>query len=357
MKNIADVNSEDILTELNNLDYDDDLKLLDDEDIKPINNNNNKQSDDDLADFYMDYSEDKKEEPKIDLYTEKEKVEKEKTPVKVEKDVLDETIRISEVKIAPKNPSPMVASVDDYLNRTSKPKEEKEEPKHADIPNPLINNAKTSPEVKVVPTPAPKPEPVKPMVTPKIESSNQVDMRDLSQLFDKVSNNVKGASEIVNRNAEIKRKIEERFNELRRLQQEHEANKKSDYQEINSYKEEVYAKLQQKKADIEQELVALRSDQAKFNTERKDFETYKSTALANLKTLEKELKDSYDSRNKDIEQVEIGLVKRKEQLDIERSNLAKEREQIEKERAALAENLLQFNKLVDDFTNGVNSFN
>ena len=33
MKNIADVNSEDILTELNNLDYDDDLKLLDDEDI------------------------------------------------------------------------------------------------------------------------------------------------------------------------------------------------------------------------------------------------------------------------------------------------------------------------------------
>ena len=65
MKNIADVNSDDILSELNNLDYDDDdLKLLDDEDIKPISSS---KEDDDLADFYMDYEEPKKEE-KTDIF-------------------------------------------------------------------------------------------------------------------------------------------------------------------------------------------------------------------------------------------------------------------------------------------------
>ena len=73
MKNIADVNSDDILTQLNNLNYDDteDLKLLDDEDIKPINNSS---IEDDLADFYMNYDtikEVSQKNKKMDLYTEK----------------------------------------------------------------------------------------------------------------------------------------------------------------------------------------------------------------------------------------------------------------------------------------------
>lgn len=341
MKNIADVNSEDILSELNNLDYDDDdLKLLDDEDIKPINS----KTDDDLDSFYMDYD-DKKVDGNIDLFTEQPKV----APINVvEKPKVEETKK-SEI---------VIPNVDEYLNRAVTERTQKGDKKVEstktvlpDIPNPLVNTAK--PAVEEIPSY------VKPQVTVSKQPSvnDSIEMKDLSQLFDKVSNNVKGASEIVNRNAEIKRKIEERFNELRRLQQEHEANKKSDYEEINSYKEEVYSKLQQKKADIEKDLVDLRTSQEKLAKEKLEFETYKNTSLANLKILEKDLKDSYESRNKDIEQVEIGLVKRKEQLDLERSNLAKEREAIEKERATLAENLLQFNKLVDDFTNGINNFN
>ena len=61
MKNIADVSSDDILNQLNNLEYgDDDLKLLDDEDIKPLGST---KMDDDLADFYMSYA--PKEEQKL----------------------------------------------------------------------------------------------------------------------------------------------------------------------------------------------------------------------------------------------------------------------------------------------------
>jgi len=340
MKNIADVNSDDILTELNNLDYiEDDLKLLDDEDIKPINNKN-----DDLDDFYMGFDENKEtKNNNIDMYTEKTKVF---DPVTIKEEVK----KNDEVKKEIVEPVKS-ANVDSYLNRINNnySKIEATKPTNSITPKsvsstPIIN---------------------KPIINQNIESksaykasqtNDKADVKDLSQLFNRVSNNVKGASEIVNRNAEIKKKIEEKFDEFRRLQQEHEMNKKKDYEEINAYKDEVYAKLQQKKADIEKDLIDLRNNQDKFNSERKEFENYKNSSMANLKKMEQELKASYESRNKNIEQVELGLVKRKEQLDEERRILAKERENLEKEREELTNNLLQFNKLVDDFTNGIDKF-
>lgn len=345
MKNIADVNSDDILTELNNLDYDDDdLQLLDDEDIKPINN---KTLDDDLADFYMDYSDNKNSAGRtIDLYTEKPKQDQTPEPV-VDKKV---------DKVLPTKPAQTIdkpsSNIDTYLNRpkVSEVKANSNEyvvnkPSLKDAVNPLINKVKGVSQAPRVESRSEK----------LVQNSVKSDIKDLNQLFDKVSSNVKGASEIVNRNAEIKRKMDERFEELRRLQQEHEANKRSDYEQINAYKEDVYNKLLQKKADMEKDLMDLRNSQEKFEADKKTFEEYKNTSLANLKALEKELKDSYDNRNKNIEQVEFGLVKRKEQLDVERTNLAIEREEIEKERAELAESLLQFNKIVDEFNKGMNN--
>ncbi len=359
MKNIADVNSDDILTELNNLDYaDDDLQLLDDEDIRPINN---KQVDDDLSDFYMNYDTPKGKEPvqapKIDPFTERtvsndrpldkyiDKANKAAAPT--------QTKAYEEVKNQP-------VGVDDYLNRPTPMNVKKDNitynpPKSNYVP-PRTNYAPSKPNVtsSYPSTSVAVKEPPKTINPSPVNKG--VEIKDLNQLFSKVSNNVKGASEIVNRNAEIKKKIDERFEELRHLQQEHEENKKKDYAEINAYKDDVYSKLQQKKADIERDLVALRTEQEKFEKEKKSFENYKNTTLTDLKKLEKELKDSYESRNKNIEQVELGLVKRKEQLDNERATLAKERENVQREREELANNLLQFNKLVDDFTNGIDNF-
>jgi len=379
MKNIADVNSDDILSQLNNLDYDndDDLMLLDDEDIRPISNNS---KDDDLADFYSDYKKEEKKEAKvepkedIDIYTEKTKVIPPITPA-----FEDKTIRIETPIVNVKSSNNInkstnlsdVPSIDTYLNRkveVSKPVEKTYSmPVKDEAPKPIVNSSKSA-----IPTFMEKRE-VTPSLsqtkitsttnvvksTPIISSSNNTsdnEIKDINQLFNKVTNNVKGASEIVNKNAEIKKKIEAKFEELRKMQEEHEYNKKRDYDEINAYKEEVYSKLQQKKSDMERDLNNLRANQEKFEKEKKSFEEYKNSSLSNLNKLEKELKDSYENRSKNIEQVEIGLVRRKEQLDIEKANIAKEREQVQKEKDELAKNLLQFNKLVSEFTQGIDDF-
>lgn len=358
MKNIADVNSDDILTELNNLDYaDDDLQLLDDEDIRPINN---KQTDDELSDFYMDYNTPKPQNvqtpPKIDLFTERPANNERPLDKYIEK--ANKLVPQTQTK-TPTEVNTTPVGVDDYLNRATAPSIKSESTSYNSTKNTYVQ-----PKVNPV-QPKPNLTRVEPLSTtnkvnsPSINQNSinkKVEINDLNQLFSKVSSNVKGASEIVNRNAEIKKKIEERFEELRRLQEEHEENKKKDYAEINAYKDDVYSKLQQKKTDIEQDLVSLRTEQEKFDKEKKSFEIYKNNTLSDLKKLEKELKDSYESRNKNIEQVELGLVKRKEQLDNERTALAKERESVQKEREELANNLLQFNKLVDDFTNGIDNF-
>lgn len=356
MKNIADVNSDDILTELNSLDYDenDDLKLLDDEDIKPIGNNNQST---DLSSFYSNYE---KKTDKIttnsnlDLYTEKPKNE----PTRVES--INKPIEQPKINNTPVNKPSSTTNIDNYLNRAKETKLENNEYSSAYKSDLYSQNQKNvtpfqkqSQNQNVIQSVQSKPT-YNSVNTSSTTSENNI--TDLNQLFSKVSNNVKGASEIVNKNVEIKRKIEDRFNELRRMQQEYEDNKKKDYDEINAYKDEVYTKLQQKRSDLEKDVNTLRMDQEKLEKEKKSFEEYKNISLSNLNKLEKELKDSYDNRNRNIEQVEKGLVKRKEQLDNERAMIAKEKEQIKKEREELAENLMKFNKLVSEFTSGIDNF-
>ena len=318
MKNIADVNSDDILNELNNIGYEEeDLKLLDDEDIRPINDD----IEDDLSEFYLDYD---NKDTKVDLYTEK--------PKSSLSGPFDKYVEKKEETKVIKEDKPR--SIDSYLNRSTtitghEPVKEK------------INQ--TSITTKTYQTPVVKQQPVEKKI------SSQANLNDINQLFNRVSNNVKGASQLVNRNAEIKKKIDERFAELKKLEQQHESIKQKDIDEINAYRDEVYKKIQSKKVDIEKDVRELRAEQDKLEKERREFEAYKQSTLANLAKVEKELKASYDSRNKDIEQVEAGLVKRKEQLDKEREAIAKEREE-------LADNLVKFNKLVSDFTQDMDNF-
>ena len=364
MKNIADVNSDDILSQLNNLDYDsdDDLMLLDDEDIRPISSKND---DDDLSDFYRDF---KREEPKkeikedIDIYTEKTKVIPPITPAFEDKTIKIET-PIKETRNEPVRSSSLseVPSIDTYLNRKVEEPKVVEKIVSAPIketPKPIVSKPSipTFMEKREVNTSFSSQKPLTSSMTSMATKKSPEEVSDINQLFNRVTSNVKGASEIVNKNAEIKRKIEAKFEELRKMQEEHENAKKRDYDEINAYKEEVYSKIQQKKADMERDLTDLRASQEKFEKEKKSFEEYKNSSLSNLNKLEKELKDSYENRSKNIEQVEIGLVRRKEQLDIERANIAKEREKVQKEKDELAKNLLQFNKLVSEFTQGIDEF-
>jgi DNA-binding ferritin-like protein len=82
----------------------------------------------------------------------------------------------------------------------------------------------------------------------------------------------------------------------------------------------------------------------------------KQAAMDGFVKKEKELQDAYAERVRGLEQIEFGLVKRKEQLDIERFEISKEREKCETDKQELAENLAKFNQLVEDFTSGVDRF-
>jgi Uncharacterized protein conserved in bacteria with the myosin-like domain len=356
---------EEIVSELSDIEFDEDdaLTLLDDEELQSSSAD---MEDEDLSTFYLDYPEETKDlTGTVDLYTEEVvedefKLEENEAQEPIKEHQLLETLEkesypVEEPEIIDKPNT----NIDAYLsgNLEIKPKEE-------------LRIEKKDTVVTSVVKPI-EPRYITPVSTEVIPRTSSIDLSDLNQLFAKVEDNVKGASDIVNRNAEIKRKIDERYDELQKLQMDHEKNKQSDYAEINSYKDEVYNKLKTKKLEIEEELTALRTEQANFSTEkalydkesqslngeRETFEKEKAAALENIAVKERELHDTYEDRVKNIEQVENGLIRRKEQLDIEKAALIKEREQCEIEKKELAENLVKFNQLVDNFTKGVDRFN
>lgn len=329
-------------------DEDDALILLDDEEAQASTNS---VEDEDLSSFYLDYPEETEELSNVDLYT--------------EKPITENSISTIVEEISNKNDNgqdgyqgqldKLNNNIDAYLNGGLEVKSSNDEVK--------VEKIESTP-VSVVKPIVETPTYVKPVVEevvpakPTLSSSNEeVDLNNLNKLFAKVEDNVKGASDIVNKNAEIKRKIDERYNELQKLQIEHERNKQRDYAEINAYKDDAYTKLKTKKLEIEQQMTQLKKEQESFIKEKELFEKEKKEASINIAKKEQELNDSYYERTRNIEQVENGLIKRKEQLDLEKATLLKEKEMIEKDKKELAENLIKFNQLVDNFTKGVDRFN
>ncbi len=347
--------TDEILNELTSIEIDDDdaLTLLDDEEMTPISKG--VIEDADLASFYSDGIEDlKPKEKKTDLYTEKvapKPVVKKEVPKEEIKELTPEPPKTSEKVEKYQKAEEKRASLDAYLNGSLDSKKDEVKVEKVTIPTPKVVEI---PKEENTVEPAEPPKLVPSMVTPKEEP---VDIDSLNQLFAKVSSNVKGASDIVNKNAEIKKRIDEKFLELKKLQEEHEQNKQSDYAEINAYKEEVYNKLKEKKTEVEEQMTLLSRAKEAFEVEKKAFEKEKEETLAALAKRDQELDKSYQERVQGIAQIEEGLVKRKEQLDIERNTIQQERIQCDKEKKELADNLLKFNQLVDDFTRGVDRFN
>lgn len=334
--------TDELLNELTSIEFDDDdaLTLLDDEETPVVSKS--VMEDADLASFYSDSVESlTSKKPKEEVVV--EKIEP-KEPVKREE---SKTVEVPKAVDSYQGTAPKRTNLDAYLNGSLDNRKEEVKVEKVSLPSsPVVE------EIKVEPVEPPKLVPT--TIAQKKES--QMDIDSLSQLFEKVSSNVRGASDIVNKNAEIKKKIDEKFQELKRLQEEHERNKENDYAEINSYKDEVYAKLKEKKMEVEEQMNILNQSRAAFEKEKSDFEKDKEAALAMISKREKDIDKSYQERLQGISQIEDGLVKRKEQLDIERANIQQERAQCDKEKKELADNLLKFNQLVDDFTKGVDRF-
>lgn len=183
---------------------------------------------------------------------------------------------------------------------------------------------------------------------------DNIEKMDINALFDKVSVNVKGASEIFKRNTEMKEKIDIRFEELKKLQSEVENSKKSQIDEINSYKDEVFSKLTEKKEEIEKRLNTLKDLQASLEKEKSEFEEYKKKEQEKIEKVQKDVQSAYDDRREELSHIEDTLRKQKDALDEERNQLSLDKIQYEADKNELANNILKFNELVDSFTTGVN---
>ena len=349
-RNIA---NEDIMNEINGIEYEDDdaLTLLDDEEMHSAIQETD---DDDLNSFYLDYPEDEKVD--VDLYT--EEIKPVEQPVEmvpsVEVPAVEPTVE-EKKEVAPvinngyqNKLDKLSTNIDAYLNgqldnRHDEVKVEKMEP--VVVPAPQFER-KAEPVIQPKPVVAPVNATV-PANSPS--SSANADNSNLNQLFSRASDNVRNVTD-------IKKKMEDKFNELQRLYAEFEKKKKADLEEINAYKDDVYNKLKDKKVELDNQARELKSQQDILANQKKQFEAEKTRIKEETKRKEQELEDAFKEREKNIEQVENGLIRRKEQLDQEKLKISKERVQVEQDKKELADNLVKFNQLVDDFTKGVDRF-
>lgn len=176
---------------------------------------------------------------------------------------------------------------------------------------------------------------------------------DINSLFVKVNSNVKEASDIFLKNVEMKKKIDDRFNELKELQASIEQSKKNDYDEINGYKEKVIKELMDKKDEIEEKLNTLKEMQATFEKEKADFETYKSEEKTKLEDLKREENSTFEAHKIELDNLEDKLRKQKTALEEERRQLSLDQIQYEADKNELANNMLKFNEIVATFTDGM----
>lgn len=190
-----------------------------------------------------------------------------------------------------------------------------------------------------------------------VAGDNKIEDKDINNLFDKVSNNVKEASNIFVKNIEMKKKLDTRFEELKKLQKEIEASKQNNYKEINDYKDSVLEELTAKKNEIEKRLNELKDLQSKFEKEKSDFENYKIESKKEIEDLSREQKVKDESRKEELENLEDKLRKQKDSLDEEKRQLSLDRIQYEADKNELANNMLKFNEIVGTFTDGVGNLN
>lgn len=206
-----------------------------------------------------------------------------------------------------------------------------------------------------------EPEPVIEMSETPIEDlqklteyeEEKIDSTDINSLFDRLSVNVKDASEIFRKNTNLKEKIDTRFEELKSLQNELTNSRKKQMEEIDRYRDEVLSKLTEKKEEIEKRLNVLKELQATLEKEKTEFEEYKRSEQANINKVQKEVQAAYDERREELEHIEEVLRKQKDSLDEERNQLSLDKIQYEADKNDLANNLLKFNQIVNSFTNGI----
>ena len=334
-------------------------------DLPTLNNNNN------IMDSITESSaEEVKEETPVEQQVE-ETIEEQPVEQQVEEVPVEQPVE--EIKEEPIHEIPTVVTdstiepIPEVIPEVTEPAEDLNSVTMEDVFElPTEENNNQIPEMKTIETPTI--EEVTEEETPEIEMSetpiedlqklteyeeDNIDSTNINSLFDKLSVNVKDASEIFRKNTNLKEKIDTRFEELKKLQSELENSRRKQMEEIDKYRDEVLDKLSEKKAEIEKRLNVLKDLQATLEKEKTEFEEYKRKEQANISKVQKEVQSAYDERREELEHIEDVLRKQKDSLDEERNQLSLDKIQYEADKNDLANNLLKFNQIVNSFTNGI----
>ena len=186
--------------------------------------------------------------------------------------------------------------------------------------------------------------------TTNLEDEIQVsDDYNIDDLFDKASKGAKEASNIFSQNLELRKQIDEKYNRLVKLSEEQESAKKQALTEIEDYKNEVYLKLKEQKTDVENKIEELKKLQASFEAEKNEFVSYRNQEIEVINAAKQEIEQQRSA----IAIIEEKLIARKNNVDAERNKIKEEREQFEVEKKNLKANLKKFNELVGGFTTGI----
>lgn len=180
---------------------------------------------------------------------------------------------------------------------------------------------------------------------------------DINNLFVKVNTNVQEASDIFSRNVEMKKILDNRFEELKQLQSEIESSRAANYEEINNYKEEVINKLTTKKEEVEEKLELLKKLQSEFEQEKNEFENYKKDEIVKIEKMRKEEETTFEERRNELNRIEDKLRKQKDFLEEEKRQLSLDQIKYETDKNELANNMIKFNEIVGKFTSGIDGIN
>jgi len=180
---------------------------------------------------------------------------------------------------------------------------------------------------------------------------------DINNLFVKVNSNVQEASDIFLKNVEMKKIIDNRFEELKQLQASVEEARKANLEEINNYKDEVTNTLMSKKEEIEEKLNLLKEMQTAFEKEKSEFEMYKKEETLKIDDKRREEEENFESRKTELNRIEDKLRRQKDFLEEERRKLSLDQIQYETDKNELANNMIKFNEIVSKFTNGLDKMN
>lgn len=180
---------------------------------------------------------------------------------------------------------------------------------------------------------------------------------DINNLFVKVNNNVQEASDIFLKNVEMKKILDNRFEELKQLQANVEQARKTNLEEINNYKDEVTETLMNKKEEIEEKLNLLKEMQNAFEKEKSEFERYKKEETLKIDDKRRDEEENFENRKNELNRIEDKLRRQKDFLEEERRKLSLDQIQYETDKNELANNMIKFNEIVSKFTNGLDKMN